>query len=99
MLYIRSSELIHPFFNFIVDTDTDVPIVAPPPLLTPTPFPLAMGTVSGHLWEWPPSINQQTTSAGGDMEKGEPLGTVGGNAAGTVTVETNAECPQNGTAC
>ena len=33
-----------------------------------------------HLPEWLPSINQQTTSAGEDVEKGEPSCTVGGNA-------------------
>ena len=33
-----------------------------------------------HLSELLSSINQQTTSAGEDMEKGEPFCTVGGDA-------------------
>ena len=32
------------------------------------------------LSEWLSSVNQQTTSAGEDVEKGEPFCTVGGNA-------------------
>ena len=36
--------------------------------------------ITSHLPEWIPSINQQTTSAGEDVEKGEHFCTVGGNA-------------------
>ena len=36
--------------------------------------------IISHLSEWLPSINHQTTSAGEDVEKGEPSCTVGGNA-------------------
>ena len=35
---------------------------------------------TSHLLEWPPSINQQTTSVGKDVEKREPSWTVAGNA-------------------
>ena len=38
-----------------------------------------LNTIS-HLSEWLLSINQQTTSSGEDVEKGEPFCTVGGNA-------------------
>ena len=40
---------------------------------------LQWDTISHHS-EWPSSINQQTTSADEDVEKGEPSCTVGGNA-------------------
>ena len=36
--------------------------------------------IISQLSEWPPSKNQQTTNAGKDVEKREPLCTVGGNA-------------------
>ena len=37
-------------------------------------------TVSNHLSEWPSSINQQTTSAGEDVEQGKPFCMVDGDA-------------------
>ena len=46
-------------------------------------------------------INKSTTSAGEDVEKGEPFCMVGGNAGGAATVEDSIEFPQkikNGTA-
>ena len=60
-------------------------------------------TVRYHftLSEWLSSINQQTTSAGEDVEKGEPFCTVGGTQTSAATVESNMELPQkikNGTA-
>lgn len=33
-----------------------------------------------HISKWPSSINEQTTNVGEDMEKKQPLLTVGGNA-------------------
>ena len=36
--------------------------------------------MTSHLSEWLSSINQQTTSAGEAVERGEPSCTVGGNA-------------------
>ena len=38
------------------------------------------GDITSHLSEWLSSMNQQTTSAGEDVEKGEPFCTVSGNA-------------------
>ena len=46
-----------------------------------------------HLSEWLSSINQQTC-AGKDVEKKEPMCTVGGNADGAATMESNIEFPQ-----
>ena len=40
------------------------------------------------------SINQQTTNAGKDVEKGEPFCTVGGTQTSAATVESNMEIPQ-----
>ena len=39
-------------------------------------------------------INKSTTCAGKDVEKREPLCTVGGNATGIATVENSMEFPQ-----
>ena len=39
-----------------------------------------------HLSEWLSSINQQTTSAGEDVEKGEPFCTVGGNVVSSIEI-------------
>ena len=47
-----------------------------------------------HLSEWLPSTNEHRTSAGEDMEKGEPYCTVGGIQIGTATVESSMEIPQ-----
>ena len=44
--------------------------------------------------EWPSSINQQTTSAGEDVEKGDPFALLGGMQTGAVTVESSMELPQ-----
>ena len=44
--------------------------------------------------EWPSSINQQTTSAGEDVEKGEPFCTVVRMQIGAATVENSMELPQ-----
>ena len=52
-------------------------------------------TMSYHftLSEWPSSVKQQT-SAGEDVEKGEPFYTVVGMQIGAVTVESSKELPQ-----
>ena len=43
-----------------------------------------------HLSEWLSSINQQTTSAGEDVKKGEVICTLGGNADwNAATVESS----------
>ena len=44
--------------------------------------------------EWPSSINQQTTSAGEDVEKGDPLKLLVGMQTGAITVESSTEIPQ-----
>ena len=44
-----------------------------------------------HLLEWLKSRKQETTSIGEDMEKKEPLCTVGGTVIGTATVENSME--------
>ena len=36
--------------------------------------------ITSHLSEWLKSTTQETTGVGEDVEKGEPSGTVGGNA-------------------
>ena len=46
-----------------------------------------------HLSEWLSPINQQT-SAGEDVEKGEPFCTVGGNANWCSPRESSMEIPQ-----
>ena len=48
-----------------------------------------------HLSECPSSINPQTTSAGENVEEGEPLCTVNGMKIGVATVESSMEIPQN----
>ena len=54
-----------------------------------------------HLSEWLSLINQQTTSAGKDVEKGNPSALLVGMQTGAATVENSTEFPQktkNGTA-
>ena len=41
---------------------------------------LILTGIISHLSEWLSLVNQQTASAGEDVEKGEPFCTVGGNA-------------------
>ena len=50
--------------------------------------------MTSHLSEWPLLINAQTTSADEDVEKREPLCTVGGNADWGRHVENSMEFPQ-----
>ena len=47
-----------------------------------------------HLSEWLPSINQQTTSAGEDVVKGESFALLVGMQIGAATVESSMEIPQ-----
>ena len=46
---------------------------------------------SSFLSEWLLSINQQTTSAGKDVQKGEPFALLVGMQIGVATVESNME--------
>ena len=58
-------------------------------------------TTRYHLSEWLPSINQQTTSVGEDVEKREPSALLVGLWIGAATVENSMEVSQklkNGTA-
>ena len=52
------------------------------------------GDITSHLSEWLSSMNQQTTSAGEDVEKGEPYCTVGGNAGWCRHTGKQMEIPQ-----
>ena len=58
----------------------------------------AASHITSHWSEWPSSINEQTTSAGEDVEKGEPLCTVVGMQSGAAPVITQGshlqECIQ-----
>ena len=47
-----------------------------------------------HLSEWPSSINQQTASAGEDVEKGEPFALLVELQTGAATVESTMEILQ-----
>ena len=47
-----------------------------------------------HLSELLPSINQQTTSAGGDAEKGSPFALLVETQTGAATVESSVELHQ-----
>ena len=47
-----------------------------------------------HLSEWPSSTNQQTTSAGKDVEQGNPFALLVGMQTGAATVERSMEIPQ-----
>ena len=51
-------------------------------------------TTMSHLSEWLPSIHQQTTSAGEDVEKAQLFCTVGGLQTGAATVESSMELHQ-----
>ena len=51
------------------------------------------GDINSHLSEWPSSANQQTTSAGEDVEKGEPFALLVGTWIGAATVESSMEIP------
>ena len=46
-----------------------------------------------HLSEWPSSVNQQT-SAGEDVEKGNPFALLVGMQIGAATVESSMKLPQ-----
>ena len=51
--------------------------------------------------EWPSSVNQQTTSAGENVEKGNPFALLVQMQIGAASVENSMELPQkikNGTA-
>ena len=48
----------------------------------------------GENSEWPSSINQQTTSAGEDVEKGDPFAQLVGMQTGVATEEGSMEVPQ-----
>ena len=50
--------------------------------------------IISHLSEWLSLINQQTTSAGKDVEKGECFCTICGNAIAVTTVESSMEISQ-----
>ena len=50
--------------------------------------------VTPHLSEWPPSINQHTTSAGEDVGNGDPCALSMGMQAGAAAVEDSMEFPQ-----
>ena len=49
---------------------------------------------ASHLSEWLSSINQQTTSAGKGVEKGNPSALLVGMQTGAATVENSMEFPQ-----
>ena len=50
--------------------------------------------ITSHLSEWLLSVNQQTTSAGEDVEKGKPYALLVGMQTGAATVENIMEFPQ-----
>ena len=50
--------------------------------------------MTSHISDWLSSINQQTTSAGEDVEKGEPCALLVGMQTGAATVESSMEIPQ-----
>ena len=55
---------------------------------------LKLQVISSHLSEWPSYTNQQTTSVGQDVEKGNPHTLLVRMQTGAVTVENRTEFPQ-----